>query len=607
MPRKLSPLFIVALIAFVVSCEFQPTDVKFTEVAEPKTDGITLDLVNYEPGDTIKAYQPIRITFDANNPNHPAFDSQVLIDDTEIQSDVGGVYLPGTLATGYYKFTVRLFVDSGSGSLADALGGEFIVVERVYVLYFDRSVPAVPPPLTVEVKDATLFLHWNKSKEFAFQNYEIFKLCQDAVDSMFYLCWSKAITDVNRTSMRDSTFIGGGVKYQLRVTARFQTSEFSNTNFKRKHTVGLTVAKTAKGQATFKWRKPALYANLARYNVWFSSGDEINKTNPNDTTYVMPLTRFGETKTLQLSPLPFVDQYYRNNYYETKTAKIGDDFPGVYRQAIEYIPATNRYYYLSQSYENGYVYTLHVLDGTTHEELASVKYPWLLHAISPDGNRMYAVSSTGLVKLNPQTLEVIGGINFSVLQAQSMGFGNSISVSNNNIVAYRTGTNNFVIDVDNVTILQKRNPVGDLAISSSGKYVMSAGALFEWNGTTYVSKGTYTNTNLYYATFDKTERPVLCFSGNMKLLDVTNASVVRTIPTQGAYYKYDWQSGYFGTYDTEFVSTRKYYVYSPDQTSEITSFLIWPGFSTQYDQMISIANSRIICPGTYVPLSYYTE
>jgi hypothetical protein len=122
---------------------------------------------------------------------------------------------PTQLNNGTHEYDIEVKLASGSGSLAEAAGLEYYIVEKKLVVTVDNSTPAAITGLAATMVNGHMTIRWNKP---AHQHYFYTIIGYNETDE-----YSRAvdISDSDVTQYIDEGFLGGKVSYKVVLRSAF--------------------------------------------------------------------------------------------------------------------------------------------------------------------------------------------------------------------------------------------------------------------------------------------------------------------------------------------------------------------------------------------------
>jgi hypothetical protein len=233
-----------AVFLFSVSCDYEPMGEHFVVRPQPDATGMSVTLT--ETSDTVKAYGNAEIFYESIIQNKEVRYFQAYLNGESVLTQVlgtGSFFLyTSSMADGCYTLRIEINTSSGTGSLADVRQLEDLRVSRTYVLCVDNSKPKPVAITSIARVDGTLELQWEKYTRSNFQRYILIKYCYNQGFNYYEPHWTKEITSNEITSLRDSTFIGGKVKYFISVIGANQESDAAEREFEDPYDLDVTWA-----------------------------------------------------------------------------------------------------------------------------------------------------------------------------------------------------------------------------------------------------------------------------------------------------------------------------------------------------------------------------
>ncbi len=154
-----------------------------------------------------------------------------------------------------------------------------------------------------------------------------------------------------------------------------------------------------------------------------------------------------------------------------------------------------------------------------------------------------------------------------------------------------------------------KSSAGPQTLSPSGKFLLSNDKVLEWNGSSFIEKGSLDVTNLYYGIFKGDEKLILVYMNKIKVVDM-NTMIVENEITKGDFYSqtvvYDPISDLIGRFEPiGYGDTGIYFLYALNSPTPIKTFEI--GY-TEISRSVYdiILNNNLLCSNGYlVPLSFF--
>lgn len=350
---------------------------------------------------------------------------------------------------GNHHIVLLLTAKSGSGSLADQLNLEYVVLVKEFVMTIQNNTPPTPISISkIETRSGFSKLTWPKYKFSNFESYRIYaEIYVPPYDySNEYL--RTTIENRDSTTWADDQYVGGKIKYSIDVVTSDGIIYGDPFEFE---------AGTAKinNWEALDGNNIKIVWNRCQTDSTFSSYELYKKAYPwdmvasitdiNDTVITTPVG-FGKkieffVKTVSRRNIDF----FLNSFSPIESIFIGKSVPAF--NQLEYIQATNSIY-LSRSDST------FRLDASTNQLLAKDKY---MSDVSFDGTRGYALKDLSqIVEIDPLSLNEIRTINLQDLLIATNRI-NKIYTGQSNIIYCNTYNQGILmIDVDAHQIVTKR-------------------------------------------------------------------------------------------------------------------------------------------------------
>ncbi|HMG90168.1 MAG TPA: hypothetical protein VK589_08910 [Chryseolinea sp.] len=605
----MKPISVIVPLFLFLSCNYEPDGEFF--VVRPRPDGTGMSIELTDASDTLFVYGNAEIRFNAIVQNKPVKLVRTYLNNEQFGIHYltsGSVFLY-TLGrnNGCYSLRIEIITSSGTGSLADVREKEELKVERTYVLCIDNSKPDPVEITSIRRSDGTLELVWERYPKPNFQKYKILKYCYNQGYHQFETHWIKEITNRQTTTLHDSTFIGGKVKYFLSVIAANQESDGVEKEFDDPYDIDVTSESVDNANIKLTWRRPAYYKNFTSYLVSFAygSGDDrsFTVTNINDTTLTIPHEIiFAQTKSALVQAYPVrIDNYHPDFVYDySEDIQLGKNFPwyiadeykneGVYNQQL------GKYFALQ--YGPGPTLTLELIriNPVTNEVEQAYEIPYgSQFLLSDNGQYLYVTHGDNFTRLNPLNFSIIQTYDVSVHCGTNSGYNWISSIAGNNRLALSNGHGSFVLDMNNFSLIQQWPlELKTIQISATGTFVVRGNDILKWNSTQYVAAGTLGSAR--QRIFIQNDAKVLIDKVNkVEVVNLSTMAIERTITLDGIQnLRYDPVSGLIGGISDY---PRRFYLYSLTDNEKIKDFPVAGA--------IVLMNNSLVTPGHILPLSYY--
>lgn len=599
----------VASFLILLSCDYEPAGEHFVVRPKPDATGLSVELT--DTSDTLFVYGNAEIRYSSIIQNRRVIMFRAFLNGEAFGShnqQSASVFL-NTLdwSDGCYRLRLELIVSSGTGSLADVNGQEELRVEKDYVLCIDNSGPDPIDITSIRRVDGTLELVWEKSSERFFKYYTIVKSSFDQASQRFEIHWIKDINDRETISFRDSTFIGGQVKYSVSVGAANQHGGGAEKTFVDPYDVNPTWEWVDSNNIKLTWRRTKYYKNFTSYSISFSynSFDDriFSVTNVDDTTLTLDLQlAFPRTKALTVITYPVVIDNFHHEYVygHSNDIYLGKAFPwyraDIYEDKSIYNETLDKYFAKAWT---GFKTELVKINAQTNEIEQSYEVDVMDEIlISDNGQYIYIRRGDSFFRLDPVTLTFAQYFNIFTICGPCGGPNGSIS--DNNRLAVTDAGGSYVLDLTTFSIVQQW-PFEEktVQISPSGNFVIRGNEILKWNSSNYVLAGSTGGSTRQRIFIQNDAKVLLDKISHVEVLNLTTMSVEHTITLDKGYnLRYDPVSGLLGGVTDPFTNQpRLFNLYTLTSNEKVKEFPVAGG--------VILMNNSLVTPGYIAPLDHY--
>jgi hypothetical protein len=299
----------LTLLVMSSSCVFESDDEFFKELQKPDPGKVdvsirTVDLASYNPGDTIELYGTTSFNFSGKYGTIES--AKVFLSDggdswNHISTGTTNSFTVDLddLSSGIFILKLDLITKTGSGSLAESVGGEKFSISLKWVVRVDLSLPP-KPALALDVVDGFLTVQWSPYTKPNFRSYKVIRRVWNGATK------TVEITDRQTTRWRDEDYAGGytsEVEYSVSIVS--ETGTATSTPIERKDPMDIQFSfNSLDSSFTFKWKPSKFYGTFKSYKFSHgSTGNDVAElTNINDSTYSAKLStiRFGKSVSIGL-------------------------------------------------------------------------------------------------------------------------------------------------------------------------------------------------------------------------------------------------------------------------------------------------------------------
>ena len=452
-------IYSILFLSFT-SCIYNPSKENFVEIEKdvPVLE-ITDKNVDLE-ADTLYVWKYTRFNYDLSGGNAKIHSTQVIfLNDTlrYVSGQGSFVVNPSSVNEGTYKVKILVYSGSGTGSLADKLGGEGYEFNRELILVVAKP-KIVDVKINSTIENGFLKFSWDKIDKRFFKSYRLY-----IHDSGINNVMTREITDVNRNSFIDSSYVGGSIALNLWVN--YINSDGYDAIFQKSFNYDYPIKirfKEGIDSLRISWDKNPFHCSVHPQN----NGNEIfNVRSDTMATIRAPglggLVQYGVTFKPTYLP-PFTSGGF--NTYATFTAGIFDGFK---HSNIEYSQLLHSYIFK------------HEMSFTATNELLDVKgkydYSWDYSDnntidFSVSGDKIYTTVNGQLNTFNSK-LELL---NSEKLPVGEIGFNTIRVIKSLDDRVFLIGTDGviFLYDIVDHRIISRTPTV--YGVSSNFKFAVSA-------------------------------------------------------------------------------------------------------------------------------------
>jgi len=390
----LSSIFLITAFSFS-SCIYDPPD-RITEISSDFTppDYVISQTIDFDK-DTLYAWNKTNFNFSFASSDQAIY--AVIFDflgKTLSFENASGSFVvdPAGFQSGSYTLTCKVFVHSGTGSLADHLGAEGFVYKKDFVLILEGPGNANTGFTHVTIENGFLKIHWRKFDRPYFDSYTI-----NVSDSALSHYFSRTIHDVNVTSLTDSSYVGGTVKFNLLVNCRDENGYPVNLGshwFTYRFPIKMSF-KEEGDSLTLNWTE------IPFNHTIYINHEEIGRPR----SYKTKNPGLGYPVRYQISVAPVAKltyEFQRYNIYGDFLSGIKSD---VTFTRMAYSPELNIFFTKDPMHVRSY-------DGNSLALLGHYDYSWDYYdqnslALSPDRTLLFSTENGKLLQLNSNTLDLM--------------------------------------------------------------------------------------------------------------------------------------------------------------------------------------------------------
>lgn len=440
---------------------------------------------------------------------------------------------------GTYKLKVRIYLSTGTGSIADMLDTEHFLYEKIWWLIVSAN-PALGAVITTAApENGNLKVSWTPFKGIGFGCYVLLR----SLKNYWNFDTIAIISDLSRTSAFDTTYIGESSTYQLKVYKSYPPDNgfdlLSTSNYDYYYGFPeLTVLPYNEKDLMVSWNKSIFVHHIQKYRIQAflenSTSYVVNQDilNTDSTSYILLNPQFTFRYDFRMISYPFkgIPYSYENEYTSTASGYPGT--PSFTCNRIFDPPGPDLWYW-----HDGNIIRYNVSTNTATDSLVtSGGYSLFGFSVSPNGTFVAGLSTGSVTVYNVQT-NVTSYISLSEISPTSTAF-STLTIADNGIGVISDYNNLFLYDFANHHLINTSTPAGQFwmdNISADGQYI-----LMEINYRNYCYRFTATeftkvwddpnNINKRFLFDPRNASHVVLYSGNtLSVVNISDWSQVSSV------------------------------------------------------------------------------
>ena len=580
---------VLAALAFAGcdALEYEPAGENIGDVAPPAT-GIT---VEFASGGTFAVWGEVTLRYTLDLGGKPFAGVEVYVDNELFgvsESEHSFTFSSREVPDGRRTLRLVAYAHSGTGSLADRLGAEFVVSETAGTLIVDNAPPQPVRVVGAEPVDGRLQLSWSPFGRPSFQEYRVYagRYGQSRLRA--------TVTAWDRTTWIDSLFVGGAMDYEVGVFAAGGQAQSETFTFEAPVPRPLAFEPLGEGGIGLTWSASRFPSNVARYVI------ERKPTSLGAPWEEAGVVASGlDTALVDAAGDVFAAQYY----YRVRTEAADDtavESESMRAWAEERRPVRDLVYLTDpdafvgfavdeHGYETGVVrLDAQTLDVQAEQPFGGVSYASMF--ASRDGRRLFTMEDGVVRERDPRTLAVVRSLDLNALLGVSVRPPDPVAAENGRIFFSRVeshgptlyyGRGVVAVDFDAGTIAGSRS--GGSAYAT----IMIDAAADGRHALIYDGEAGLYRLNEQAGRFERVgpvpersaflgdgESIVSLVGGDAVIRDAETLATIRTFPVTGGASNIlvdpatGYLAGYDGPYDRD-GSTSPLAVYDPATGAEV--------------------------------------
>jgi hypothetical protein len=155
----------------VNSCEFSPTGSNYTEIDRTLPQNLEIRLNDY--ADTVQVWGSANFSFQFNLEGRGVRRKTIFLDGDSLL-DLGNrtefFFHSSDYSDGSHRLRIDVIADAGTGSLADKIGVEVLLLRREWILLIDNAPPQAVAVTSIEPENGRLRIQWEKMSNLNFKD-----------------------------------------------------------------------------------------------------------------------------------------------------------------------------------------------------------------------------------------------------------------------------------------------------------------------------------------------------------------------------------------------------------------------------------------------------
>lgn len=483
----MNKIMILVLLVSTTACLYQPDQENFVDIQLPNFSRYRVD-VALEAGnfpDSVELYMPTTFTVRSTGQSilalHYTIDDEaprtLFVAEGLTPDFLSFEFDPDDFEQGNHKLSLWTDVKSGTNSLADNLGVEFVSFKDSTILVVDKIAPAQLDSITIAPVDGQLRLSWEPPAKNNFIHYQLEKNYRAQSSGGGFWSYEETV-DLGKdtTFYVDESYIGEGVTYKVNVVGYNYLQPGKRVNY---FLDPLQVAFEYQNDSLFMNYTTELYdvdnmevfANPFRLSELRNTGFEAA-----GRLLVDPEHFFGHESTVTIS----IGLETRNLSNYQLAGRSFTNFQGqriAPHRTVRYNPVLGQYALINEG--ELFPNPSHIIRyDEAFNQLDSTGYPWGSIKFSEDGNYAYYGEGHTLNRLNIWTGELMDPIDLSdvtgATQAGTRLQGNTSRIANNHLYCFPDLNNNTqIVDLNDQTLIGLDSSSRYGVLSASGRHYIS--------------------------------------------------------------------------------------------------------------------------------------
>jgi hypothetical protein len=455
--------FVLLCLILISSCEYEPVGKYFDDVKKPDdTTPVNIDLNLMT--DTINYYWSSTLNMNIDPGKLKVLSVKYYLDENEVTgAHIGDKYSvvlnfnkPET-----HKFRFTIFINSGTGSIADKLNAEGYKFEsRVWTLVGKQTY--ISKNLTAKIVNKQLEFSWPAYDGPDYQNYRF----REVATGNSY--------DLTSTSFTLTSYVGESGDCNLYVVDNSGSEHLWGRCTMNKTLPALKIS-GVNNNVVLTWNKSIFSGQIAEYRIFSSDITTpyayLTTVSVNDTSLAIPLVpnTFGPTRSFYIYCVPKNAVYIPDtNPFCSYLEYVKIVLPGPH--FLDYYGLNASGFYFNAYSELNQKNIMYKYSQATDKATPVMQSVWAT-SISPNGNYMLVPRDSMLDLYETEHYTIVKSTNLKPLSRYFAELG-SPKVSDNGICVLNANYTLYAFDLLNNKLLgTKSMQPSILRISADGKYV----------------------------------------------------------------------------------------------------------------------------------------
>jgi hypothetical protein len=493
------------MLCFLFACDYSPSGSHYQDL-DPKPR-LQYKINLNEQGDTLYARGTVTYEYTVLTGGRQVHATELWLGERQLHQSItrSGTAKINTaeFAEGYHILRVLVRASTGTGSLADHAGSEQLQVYQTWVVKIENAAPTPTKLISIKGEEGTLRLKWEPYNRRYIKNYIVRRFNNLGQEI------KKVTLPPDVTTWDDVHYVGGDSYYSIGVEDQDKRiAESERVFFTAPIPRLLTHEYTNDNGLKLTFSRSRFYSNFGNYyfQLYYENRSNIAEyeiTEINDTVLTVTDVPFGTQLQYVLNSVAESFSLYSIVTSDNGTLPgLGVENRFTPFNRSHFSPENNLFYDFSGS-------ELKVIDGNTLEVRHAKSYNSTNLAISSDKRLLYLNTSSGLLRLDPLTLEVVASWKLADLVPLVAYNALYLRVSNTNRLLIYLRNNNgtdrfYVVNMETGAVElneTQTSSIRNATISPDGQMIAAPNILYQKRSDGSWAKQTKPNLNpdvVYY-------------------------------------------------------------------------------------------------------------